>query len=125
MNYGKEIQEIENALAEWEINGFCEDEPIPYLINFFTLTKKMQEEIEYKQAIINSKNVCIKELLKKQKDTWIPCSDTLPEKRGWYICTFQSMEIVYSAYYDGDGRWQCDGIIVAWMPSPQPYKGDA
>lgn len=62
---------------------------------------------------------------------WIPCSEILPEK-GRYLVTgkknrdwYESDTIVTAAFYDGE-FWSNNGDIQAeaWMPLPEPYKGE-
>ena len=69
---------------------------------------------------------------------WIPCSERLPEESGQYIITVKYVHVdgyedLYAEHGEWDGdRWdmfclghcgEVDGII-AWMPLPEPYKGD-
>lgn len=85
---------------------------------------------------------------------WIPCSERLPEKYGWYQVTLKDGR-VSRLYYDYKGdRWidnvrkhmfelydiyskithkriteekedvYWDGWVVAWMPMPEPWKED-
>lgn len=68
---------------------------------------------------------------------WIPCSERLPkfgervlisvgtQYKTVKIATFDKM------FYDCEGKWYCEnggtfagGFIVAWMPLPEPYKGN-
>lgn len=56
---------------------------------------------------------------------WIPCYEKLPEKG--QICIISSYGKVSTAYYTGNypGEWfDHRGIVDAWMPFPDPYKGD-
>lgn len=66
---------------------------------------------------------------------WIPVSEMLPDKDGRYLVQHDYGEISISDYADG---WNCYrhsiskkvvrsfemNSIVAWMPLPEPYKGD-
>ena len=59
---------------------------------------------------------------------WIPCSERLPEKDGWYLITVQGYEKVVDMewYYSEWGAW--NGVsskqqVIAWTPLPKPYKG--
>ena len=83
---------------------------------------------------------------------WIPCSERLPKKRDWYLAIFKEpgtgfIGLPYiadylmgnhTAYTTNDG-WiikDCTDICdreslyhknlecVAWMPLPEPYKGE-
>ena len=66
------------------------------------------------------------ELLNKTR--WIPCSERLPSKSGWYFVTVQGVERVSDMvwYYHESHEW--NGVsetqkVLAWMPLPEPYKG--
>lgn len=66
---------------------------------------------------------------------WIPVSEMLPDKDGRYLVQHDYGEISISDYADG---WNCYrhsiskkvvrsfemNSIVAWMPLPEPYKGE-
>lgn len=53
---------------------------------------------------------------------WIPCSEKLPEINGLYLVT--GVRGVVYALAVKDGRWDGGLKPVAWMPLPEPYKGD-
>ena len=56
---------------------------------------------------------------------WIPVSERLPDDYGHYIvCTTQNN--VYVARYTSWGSWngQFKNCVTAWMPLPDPYKGE-
>ena len=60
---------------------------------------------------------------------WIPVSERLPEKEGYYLLTVESLiaeagSVVISRPYNGRGGF-CDvywNNVIAWMPLPEPYK---
>lgn len=61
---------------------------------------------------------------------WIPCSERLPAVDGMYTTTL-SGELVgtdepfVGPLYFKDGYWEEDGdCVIAWMPLPEPYKGE-
>lgn len=82
---------------------------------------------------------------------WIPCSERLPEKYGWYLCTLKDTR-VNTYYWNNKGEWLDNGKkhffelynissrytgenitaeqegsvywtdwVIAWMPLPEPY----
>lgn len=68
-----------------------------------------------------------------EKDGWIPCSEGLPEKDvNVLVCDDSDNLFVYSLTYYGDeymweddyGYWIPSEVVTAWMPLPEPYKGE-
>lgn len=78
---------------------------------------------EEKQELIGS----IRALEKKvNSNSWIPCSERLPEKNTNVIACF-SHGIVTEMRYEGNGIFQgiyeySTDIIRAWQPLPEPYE---
>lgn len=60
---------------------------------------------------------------------WIPVTERLPEKEGYYLLTVESLiaeagSVVISRPYNGRGGF-CDvywNNVIAWMELPKPYK---
>ena len=73
---------------------------------------------------------CIRQTIDEIKSSqWIPCSERLP-KVDEYVLVYIN-DIAYIAWIDMDGDWCTDEFVVemadspnAWMPLPQPFKGD-
>lgn len=67
---------------------------------------------------------------------WIPCEDRLPEPNLAVLGYAPKFDNIFAVYYDSVCGWMtwcpaCDepfpssqGEIVAWMPLPEPYKGE-
>lgn len=70
---------------------------------------------------------------------WIPCSERLPEKYvgEWLCCTDDGKIMILPYDTPGDGSHECvfyawddNGYfyqtfnVTAWMPLPEPYKGE-
>lgn len=116
----------------------------------FTRHMEMGELREYKQSCIDEDIVieCLKIVL--QQSGWIPCSERLPDKDGeylvWYECgededdekgiaivpfwTDIEMFGVYQDIFDSQSLgfvdsefYECE-TAKAWMPLPEPYKGE-
>ena len=54
-----------------------------------------------------------------QKPQWIPCSERLPKPFEFCLWTTTDGRVVYH---------HCDGMFseyTAWMPLPEPYKGES
>lgn len=59
---------------------------------------------------------------------WIPCSEKMPEDNTDVIVCFYSGTVTEMRYL-GNGIFQgiyehTTKVIVAWMPLPEPYKGE-
>ena len=60
---------------------------------------------------------------------WIPVSEKLPKYSDSVLISACGYEIDIGSYYcdkwhiNGCGPVE-DGIVIAWMPLPKPYKGD-
>ena len=66
---------------------------------------------------------------KKTEQEWIPMTERLPEKRGFYLITTEKTNDVDICSWNGS-RFESypNGCLVvlrplAWMPLPEPYKG--
>ena len=75
---------------------------------------------DYKEAL----NLAIKALEEKE---WIPVSERLPEKKGWYEATFISVTgartVGLAFYSDRVEDFAVDGVI-AWKPLPKSYESE-
>ena len=74
----------------------------------------------YKQAELYDEAAdAIEELLKRE---WIPVSERLPEKNGKYLVCGRQNAVNILTWQEEHwyGRWG----VVAWMPLPEPYKGE-
>lgn len=98
-----------------------------------------------KEPILKAYKLAIKAL---EQTTWIPVSERLPEEYGEYLITWKNPK--YSKTYIGiceceitdvydhehnrfEVEWLFDGhittaypdsYVIAWMPLPEPYKGE-
>ena len=61
---------------------------------------------------------------------WIPCSERLPEKEGYYLITKECLGVVVvdTRYYytERDSEYWSpyeSGTVIAWLPLPEPYDG--
>ena len=70
-------------------------------------------------------------------DKWIPCSERLPEEEEYILLSFANYTGLDIGRYENDGEndkfypgdeeetYASYGLIVnAWMPLPEPYKGE-
>lgn len=63
---------------------------------------------------------------------WIPCSDGLPEKAGFYVVTKRQksgeIQVALGSYRPLFNEWSGNGNfkeVLAWIPLPEPYNPDA
>ena len=67
-------------------------------------------------------------------NSWIPCSESLPEEKGEYLVTYhpcywdnvqQDIKVGIDSFR-GKTSWakKKHQRVIAWMPLPEPYKGD-
>lgn len=57
---------------------------------------------------------------------WIPCSERLPEHAGKYLVTTDGtfgIDVIDIARFENN-EWHKSSKIIAWMPLPEPYKGE-
>lgn len=57
---------------------------------------------------------------------WIPCSERLPEAPTFCLVTTDGSynDVIDIAMYMSDG-WHKASKVLAWMPLPEPWKGEA
>ena len=60
---------------------------------------------------------------------WIPVSERLPNRHQRVLCYFkyepESPDIISENTYIGSGMWMSESDkVIAWMPLPEPYKGE-
>lgn len=54
---------------------------------------------------------------------WIPCSERLPDKANFYICTMKD-SLVKSVWYSTFHGFEWEEDVIAWMSLPEPWKGE-
>ena len=129
------MNHIENEYRKWgdeydamQILGDLEDFP------------SAQPDIARDIATIIENEKDMRVMLAQQEQRWIPVSERLPEKEGWYITTVESEKTgkrriendlfaigIAEAHGHTPNKFCKDGYrqrTVAWMPFPEPYKGE-
>lgn len=74
----------------------------------------------------NSRSVtAIKNLPSIQPEQrWIPVTERLPEKSGYYLATVDiGWKIVDVIYFNNGSGFLMANTVKAWKPTPEPYYG--
>lgn len=62
---------------------------------------------------------------KKAAPEWTPCSEQPPTCGDDYLVSFDDDFVATTSYIDDDWElWADAGEPLAWMPLPEPYRGD-
>lgn len=77
-----------------------------------------------------AKKQAIQALEEKQQREWIPVSDRLPEKGGYYLVStkFETPRVMLGYYYPVLKKWNYwmsnleIASVIAWKQLPTPYK---
>ena len=130
------------TIRSWSMRAFAEE-----------LTESFVRDIDEQPTVRSEYQVNIelteeqlRELVKKMKNApivalspdpgWIPCSKRFPKQDDLVLCSDRA-GYVYYGYWSGLGRdfytatplaydaWQRTPDVVAWMPLPEPWEGDA
>ena len=75
----------------------------------------------------NSRSViAIKNLPSVQPEQrWIPVTERLPEKSGYYLVTVNiGLKITDVVYFNRGSGFLLSNIVTAWKPRPEPYQGE-
>lgn len=75
----------------------------------------------------NSRSVtAIKNLPSIQPEQrWIPVTERLPEKSGYYLVTVDiGWKIVDVIFFNNGSGFLMANTVKAWKPTPEPYQGE-
>lgn len=103
---------------------------------------KVKIDIPKSAVTQHKRNEALDMAISALKGGWIPVSERLPESSGvytvsrWFSDGEERAILTDANYYDGCGEWYNDNRInwdrelvtdkiVAWMPKPEPYKGES
>ena len=89
--------------------------------------KNVDDFVDYRDIAVET----IKVLPSAQpKQQWIPVNEMLPKQGQEVICQCRA-SIITVLKLDAGGDWYQDanhcymrGFVIAWMPLPEPYKGE-
>lgn len=85
------------------------------------MTYKDEQLLEINKAISGR----IKRLPSAQPVQWIPCSERLPENGHYYLWCSDMGHVQSDYYWNGFENGMKYGYnIVAWMPLPEPWRGE-
>ena len=91
------------------------------------------EALKEHESVAKSLNDAVELIHKlRKKNEWIPCSERLPkEEERVLVCSDKGdIEISMGCMFDSTGEfeWYTSGwkfgTVVAWMPLPEPFKGE-
>lgn len=89
-----------------------------------SMPSTQQQDIARDIATIIENEKDMRVVLKQPR--WIPCSERLPEEYAQYLICYEDGECF--VYWLEDADWARGVIekehIIAWMPLPEPYKGE-
>ena len=100
------------------------------------MVSKMTDDLISRQQAIdalynvdeyNSRSVtAIKNLPSIQSEQrWIPVTERLPEKSGYYLATVDiGWKIVDVIYFNNGSGFLMTNTVKAWKPTPEPYQGE-
>ena len=83
-----------------------------------SMPSTQQQDIARDIATIIENEKDMRVVLKQPR--WIPCSERLPNKDGYYLTTTYYRQ-VYADYWNED-HFDRTEAVIAWMPLPEPYK---
>lgn len=106
--------------SECRYNDFCDDIDLPS-IDSVSLRKTIEGYAEANGLLDHM------HYINDQK--WIPVSERLPNRHQRVLCYLkyepESPDIISENTYIGSGMWMSESDkVVAWMPLPEPYKGE-
>ena len=95
-----------------------------YLYTEPLYTDSINDRTDIREHIDRMPTVCA------EAHEWIPCSDRMPDKEGWYLITVDEggpknyVETDYWSFCGCDFRWDdhFKSDVLAWMPAPKPYQ---
>lgn len=85
--------------------------------------KFMLDNAQYSEDVEEALDMAIETLSRSETPNgWIPCSERLPSKNGEYLVTGRQGAVNKRKYEDG--HWYGNWAVLAWMPLPEPWKGE-
>lgn len=92
---------------------------------------RMEQEYDRESDLMKALKMAVESL---GNDTnvggkWIPCSERLPDKAGFYVVTKRQrsgeIQVALGSYRLLFNEWSGNGNfkdVLAWLPLPEPYK---
>ena len=93
-----------------------------YMANFIGYTAKVLPD-----DVIAKLDELAEEIVELAKPKWIPCSERLPDREA--LCCDRIGYMLVGYVKEENGRYIAETdddylICAAWMPLPEPYKGE-
>lgn len=126
------VNYIITALTEGATSSDEDQQPCEDTISRTELLTKIDEERKHlldlkmdgaEHIIVHHARRIIEDMpsVTPQQTSWIPVSERLPEKEGYYLTTTMYHE-VFCDYWNKE-RFERTETIIAWMPLPLSYQG--
>lgn len=126
------ISEVEDEIRKEKMKD-CQ--PDRYDDGLMAATGIVREYVEKMCGIDEAEGKAVKNTNTRNK--WVPCSEKLPEDESYILVSFENFTMPDiaryeedsegGAFYPGDDEksYSSYGLFVnAWMPLPEPYKGE-
>ena len=89
-----------------------------------------EDEIEVPMGETDKQLLSIKKAISKRikalpsAQQWIPCGADFPKKDGDYLVTTHNGQLARYIFNKGNSEEYWTRCVTAWMPLPEPYKGE-
>lgn len=112
------------------------DKIVERLSDFGFWKEVMIYDFTHRERVILCKTIdIVKEEAKAYNNGWIPCSERLPEKDGYYLVTlysnyYKQYEVDALSYNKKYGEWNDSedrnyaDEVIAWQPLPAPFEAE-
>jgi hypothetical protein len=137
------MTDLENAIQEYQDQIEKVENQMEEIHKGFSIFPNSEDAKAYGEceAELNRLNDLVSWLTelkeRREADEWVPMSERLPDKTGWYLVTCHAYgggRVVFEeGYRKPENYWTGRDIfkkqfdnedIIAWRPTPVPYEGE-
>lgn len=90
----------------------------------------LHKMVNYLYSRLEQQFIYVDYLISRLKQRWIPCSERLPELNSRCVLLYGN-DNISCGYYRGNRTFDVDygdedvsTMVIAWMPLPEPWKGE-